>query len=164
MSFEVDANGRLRITRWFPVGPDRVFRAFVDPGEVARWMWAELGSSPRAEIDLEVGGRYRIAIDPPEGEPGWDGRADIAMSGVYVEIAPPHRLVYTLHWEADVGYNPPGTQTSDEVVIVDLTGERDGTSMVYQHLGIRDDGVSAVEHGKGTDAAFDVLERLLGMS
>lgn len=159
MAYEVE-EGVLRIVRWFDAVPERVFRSFVDPREVGRWMWAGTGENPRADIDLRLGGSFRIAVDAPQGEPGWKG-GDVAMAGVYVEIMPGRRLVYTLHWEADVGYNQPGSEVRDEAVIVELTPERGGTSMEFTQLGIPDDGASASEHGKGTEAAFDMLESLL---
>lgn len=159
MSFEVEDGVRVRLSRRVAAPPERVFGAFVDPDRVS-WMWAGLGENPTADIDLRVGGRYRIAIEPAEGHEGWNG-GDMAFSGVYVEIVPNRRLVYTLHWEADVGYNSGPDEVLDEAVIVDLAADGDGTLLTMQHVGIPDDGMSAAEHGRGIEQSLDLLASLL---
>ena len=83
------------------------------------------------------------------------------MSGVYVEVDPPKRLVYTLHWEADVGYNRDGAGVSDEVIIVDLSPVGKDTKLNFRHLGIPNDGFSAPEHGRAAEAMFDLLAEVL---
>ncbi|HSF86252.1 MAG TPA: SRPBCC domain-containing protein [Acidimicrobiia bacterium] len=151
---------RFSLERVFDAPPAQVFDALVDPDLAPRWMWAGVGTNPNAELDLRVGGRYRIAIDPADGEEGWKGGADLAMSGIYVEIIRDRRLVFTLHWEADVGYNRDG-EVLDEAVIIDLDEVERGTRLVLQHVGIPNDGVSAAEHCRGTAAALDQLAILL---
>lgn len=160
MTHEIDDAGRLTVVRQFEAVLQAVFDAFTDPEKAAGWMWGGLGSNPRAEIDLRVGGHYRIAIKPPKGQAGWVDGED-AMSGVYVEVDPPKRLVYTLHWEADVGYNRNGADVSDEVIIVDLSSVDEGTKLNFRHLGIPNDGVSAAEHGRAAEAMFDLLAEVL---
>lgn len=160
MVFEVDNTGRLTVERSFVASPDELFDAFTDSEVAPVWMWAGLGSRPRSEVDLRVGGRYRMAIDPPDGSEGWSGGED-AFSGVYIEVDRPSRLAYTLHWEADVGYNRDGADVPDEAVVVDIEKTDDGCVLTFQHLGIPNDGASAVEHGRAAEAMFDLLEEVL---
>ncbi|GAB2605963.1 SRPBCC domain-containing protein [Kocuria himachalensis] len=71
---------------------DRVFRALTDPGDLARW-WGPHGfTMPGAELDLRVGGGYRLSMQPPEGDL-------FHLSGEFLEIDPPARLAYTFRWE-----------------------------------------------------------------
>jgi len=49
-------------------------------------------TTPLAEVDLRVGGRYRIRMQEPDG-------ASHTVTGVYLEVDPPRRVVYTWHWE-----------------------------------------------------------------
>lgn len=156
---QVDDVG-FTMVRWFDAPPERVFTAMTDATEAPRWMWAGMGRNPRGDIDLRVGGRFRIAVDPEEGEAGWNG-GDLAMSGVYLEVEPGRRLAYTLHWEADVGYNRGDAEVLDEAVIIDITAVRNGSQVVFRHIGIPDDGESAAEHCRGTAVALDVLRGLL---
>jgi uncharacterized protein YndB with AHSA1/START domain len=69
-----------------------VFRALTEPAELATW-WGPNGfTAPSVEIDLRVGGRYRIAMQPPEGELFY-------LVGEFVEVHPPSRVGYTFRWE-----------------------------------------------------------------
>jgi uncharacterized protein YndB with AHSA1/START domain len=158
MTTEIHDGIRIRIEREYAAPPERLFRAFVDPDEVATWMWVGMGSNPRAEIDLRVGGRYRIVIDDPDDS--WPG-TERAMEGVFIEIIPDRRLAYTLHWDAFVGYNAPGMHVLDEAVIVDFEPTDTGTRVVLQHVGIPDDGMSAAAHAEGIGAGLDMLATLV---
>ena len=83
------------------------------------------------------------------------------MRGVYLEIEPDHRLVYTLHWDADVGYNHPCLESMDEAVIVDLREMDTGCSLTFTHVGLPGDAKSAEAHAQGVQASFDVLAAVL---
>jgi uncharacterized protein YndB with AHSA1/START domain len=50
-------------------------------------------TTPAIELDLRVGGRYRFAMQPPEGDL-------FHLTGEFREVDPPSRLVYTFVWEA----------------------------------------------------------------
>jgi uncharacterized protein YndB with AHSA1/START domain len=71
---------------------ERIFRAFVEPGELANW-WGPHGfTTPEIDLDLRVGGVYRFAMQPPDGDL-------FHLTGEFLEIEPPSRLVYTFSWE-----------------------------------------------------------------
>jgi uncharacterized protein YndB with AHSA1/START domain len=147
------------IDRTFDAPPGRVFSAWTEPEAMCRWMWAGLGGEVWAETDLRVGGAYRIytkfAGGRHQGE-GWSG-----MCGLFVEIVPDRKLVYTLHWDADVDYNRADRLTLDEVVAVTFTPEGAGTRMTFTHLGCPDDGRSASTHRAGFEQSFDMLAECL---
>jgi uncharacterized protein YndB with AHSA1/START domain len=101
----------LQIERTFPVSRERVFEAWTDPELFARWFTPPGGSSWDAEIDLRVGGAWRVNMKPPL----WpSGRA----FGTYLEVVPPARLVYTLAWER----LPNGPQSLVSVEFDELDG------------------------------------------
>jgi uncharacterized protein YndB with AHSA1/START domain len=51
----------LAITRHYPVAPEKVWRAWTDPQALSRWFGpGEMDTVIRAELDVRVGGRYRI--------------------------------------------------------------------------------------------------------
>lgn len=149
----------VRIERVFDAPPDRVFGAWTKPDLVSRWIWASLGQDVWAELDVRVGGAFRIysrcAGGQHQGE-GWSG-----MCGLYVELDPGRKLVHTLHWDANVGYNQAGRLALDEVVSVTFTPEGDGTRIVLEHMGIPDDGVSAPTHRVGIEESLDMLAAVL---
>ena len=58
----------LHLERIVPAPPERVFNALVTADELAKW-WGPKGfTSPSIELDPRVGGSYRIAMQPPEGD------------------------------------------------------------------------------------------------
>ena len=79
----------IRLTRLFDAPRALVFEAIVKPEHIRRW-WGALGdgySVPVCDVDLRVGGAWRFVNRHPKGE--------VAFHGVYREITPPERLVYT---------------------------------------------------------------------
>jgi uncharacterized protein YndB with AHSA1/START domain len=152
----------VRIQRSFDATPAEVFRAWTDPPLMSRWMWAGLGSDVWAESDLRVGGAYRVYSKLPGGRDqgaDWSG-----MCGQWVEIVPDRKLIYTVHWDADVFYNAEGRLTLDEVVVVLFQSEGSGTSIDFSHLGIPDDGQSVGPHHAGISQSFDLLAAMLAES
>ncbi len=67
---------------------ERVFSALTKPAELATW-WGPHGFTTQVtELDLTVGGGYRFSMQPPDGDV-------FHLSGEFLEIDPPRRLVYT---------------------------------------------------------------------
>ena len=76
------------ITRIFDAPRELVFKAWTDPKHVAQW-WGPKGfTNPVCEMDVRPGGALRIVMRGPDG-------AEYPMTGIYREIAPPERLVFT---------------------------------------------------------------------
>lgn len=150
--------GSITITRRFEAPLQRVWRAFTDPDDMARWMWAGMGANPRAAADVRPGGWYEVAID--HTEEGWQGDT-AAKRGVYAVVDAPHRLVFTVHWEAPMGYNQQGRCVPSEVAVVRLRSDGEATVMDFEHHGIPDDAVAAPTHEVGIGAEFDLLARLV---
>jgi uncharacterized protein YndB with AHSA1/START domain len=149
----------VNIERLFEVPPSRIYEAWTNPEIMSRWIWAGLGTESWAESDLRVGGAYRAYTKLPGGThqgEDWSG-----MCGLYVEIVPDCKLVYTVHWDADVFYNRPENLTVDEIVIVTFSPEEKGTRMSFTHMGIPDDGMSVGPHQQGLEVSFDLLASLL---
>src|SRR5688572_31811990 len=79
----------ILITRLFDAPRRLVFEAMTKPEHIKRW-WGALGdgySVPVCEVDLRPGGKWRFVNRHPKGE--------AAFHGVYREITPPDRLVFT---------------------------------------------------------------------
>lgn len=163
MAVEFADGTQLIITRTLPASPDRVFEAFTDAEQMSRWMWGPDAPGSEVSSDPRVGGRWSAYMDAPaEDSMPWPGEK-YGMRGVFAVVDRPKRIVYTLNWDAPVGYNvgvDPSTLT-DEAVVIDLRPNDDGTGVTFRHLGIPDDGVSVQEHAKGVDSTLDTLEKLL---
>ena len=95
--------------------PAEVFAYFIDAEKLTVWKAAY------AQIDARIGGTYRMDVT---------GGGDVAI-GTYLEIDPPHRVVFTLNWEA-----PDGTVDPAGVVEVTVTSVPDGALLRLVHRGL----------------------------
>lgn len=58
----------LNLKRHYRASPERVFRAWIEPEQLARWMAPSDDFAPTAvEIDPRPGGRYRFVMTAPDG-------------------------------------------------------------------------------------------------
>ena len=108
---------------------ERVFELFTDPVQFGRWM------AEGAVLDPTAGGVVRWTH--PNGD---------TVSGRYVEVDRPRRIVFTYGWErVEVGI-PPGSTT----VEIDLIAQTDGSTLVkLVHRGL-DDGAADAHRGGWT--------------
>jgi uncharacterized protein YndB with AHSA1/START domain len=96
--------------------PERIFSLMTEPAELAKW-WGPHGfTTPEIVLDLSVGGSYRFTMEPPDGEA-------FHLSGEFLEIDPPGRLVYTFRWEE------PDPADRETVVKLSLGGVGDATEV-----------------------------------
>jgi len=83
---EVPAHA-LALTRILPAGRQDVFAAWTTAASVQQWMCPEGVSVPVVELDLRVGGAFRVDMLI-------DGVV-VSHTGVYREVTPPEKLVFT---------------------------------------------------------------------
>jgi uncharacterized protein YndB with AHSA1/START domain len=137
------------LTRLFDAPRHLVFEAMTKPEHIKRW-WGCLGEGyavPVCEVDLRVGGKWRFVNRHPKGE--------AAFYGVYQEIVPPERLVFTEIYEP---YPDSGS-----VVRAELTEESGKTRLTatcqYPSKEVRD-MVLQTGMDKGAALSYDRLEEV----
>src|SRR3954471_7808005 len=107
MSDTVTAPGAtVEIRRTIHASRQRVFDAWTKAREIERWHAPGPMTVALAEIDLRVGGAFRIHMMAPTGE-------EHRVIGTYREVRPPERVVYTWQWET-------GTDATVSVVSIDF--------------------------------------------
>ena len=137
----------LHIARVLPAPRSLVYRAHSEPAELAKW-WGPSGfSAPSVELDLRVGGRYRIAMQPPDG-------TLFHLSGEFVEVDPPARLAYTFRWEE------PDPDDRETVVTFSLGDRGESTELTVVQRRFATEGRRAL-HEQGWTESLDRLEQLL---
>ena len=138
----------LEIERILPAPPDAVFDAFSDPVELAKW-WGPAGFTiPSLNFQARVGERYRIEMQPPEGDP-------FHLSGEFREVDPPARLAFTFAWE------PPDADDVETTAELSFRGLGGGSTEVSLTQGaFKTEGRLAI-HRDGWGDSFDKLESLL---
>lgn len=117
----------LVVTETIDAPAEVVFPYFTDPERYAIWM------GTHATLEPEPGGTYRTSM-----------REGLAAAGEFVEVDPPHRLVFTWGWE-DHPLVPAGSSTV-EVVLTEAEGG--GTLVTLTHHDLPSDDERA-HHGEG---------------
>jgi uncharacterized protein YndB with AHSA1/START domain len=107
--------------------PETIWTYWTDPARLAEWLGIE------AEVSLEPGGLYRVVLE--EGP---------VMRGTFVELDPPHRLVFTFGWEQNEGQPLAPGSTRVEVTMTPDGGE---TVVLLRHLQMPT--THAADHAKG---------------
>lgn len=146
----------LELRRVYSASPTEVFQAFTDPSQLREWFHPPGGSSPSAEIDLRVGGQFRVAMKPPFARArGRLARDEVVYCvGTYLEVQPPHRLVYTFDWE---GLYP--VLCGDSVVTVEFHDTGGATELVLRHERLRR-GAHRAFHSVGWRSSLRALHRV----
>ena len=125
----------------------RLFGACTEPQELAKW-WGPRGfTTPAIELDLRVGGRYRFAMQPPEGDL-------FHLTGEFREVDPPSSLVYTFVWE------PPDPDDRETVVTLSFR-DVDGSTEVDFTQGVFATEARQALHEQGWMESFERLQELL---
>ena len=137
----------LILKRVLPAPRAAVYRALSDPVELARWWGPEGFTTPSVEFDPRVGGDYRIAMQPPDGE-------RFRLSGKFLEVDPPNRLVYTFRWDPA---DPDDRQTVARLSLRELG---DGTEVRLIQGEFATEERLAL-HREGWSESFDRLDRVL---
>ena len=79
--------GTVKIVRVLDAPRDLVWRAWTDPKHMAQW-FGPRGFTATCELDVRVGSAMRIVMHGPDGN-------DYPMKGVFGEVVPPERLVFS---------------------------------------------------------------------
>jgi uncharacterized protein YndB with AHSA1/START domain len=135
----------LTIKRRFKAPPAKVFAAWTDPQKIKGWMGPGEVKVLSAECDARVGGRYRWLMQTPSGE-------EHDVSGVYREVVPNEKLVFTWAWKS--------TPERESLVTVTIKKDGDGTIMTLLHERFFDEAARDSHQG-GWNGAMDKLEKYL---
>ena len=137
----------LHLERVLRAPPELVFRMHTEPDLLARW-WGPKGfTAPSVELDVRAGGRYRIAMQPPEGD-------RFHLSGEFRDVDPGTRLVYTFRWE------PPDPDDRETVVVVSLRSRGESTALTVVQEPFATAARRAL-HEQGWNDSLDRLDELI---
>ena len=134
----------LTIARTFDAPAAIVFSMWSDPQHFAAWIGPEGFTCPAVNIDFQEGGAYRAMIVSDETGESW-------FSGVYQEIAPHTRLVFTFTW------NNTGPSAGVETLITLSFEERNGRTTQTFHQAPFLDNERRDSHRGGWTSAFEKL-------
>ena len=135
----------LVVRKTIRASAERLYTAWTDPAQLKLW-WGPRGvQCIDAQVDLRVGGHYRIGNRLPDGNVLW-------ISGEFVSIEPPRKLVYTWRLEAQ--------RDTAERVTVQFAPQGDGTEVIVTHELISDEALR-YRHQQGWIGCLEGLARYL---
>lgn len=132
----------ITLVKRIRAAPERVWHAFTDAATMTQWFGPHHTRAEIAEADLRLGGRFRVVLREESG-------LRHEVSGHYLEIAAPARLVFDWCW----------TATPERVsrVTVRFRAVAEGTELTLTHDRFAD-GETATRHIRGWTQS---LERLV---
>jgi uncharacterized protein YndB with AHSA1/START domain len=115
----------VRLHRVLTTTPEKIYRAFIEPDAMARWLPPNGFTGKVHQMEAKVGGKFKMSFT------NFTTGTPISFGGEYLELAPNERLRYT-----DIFDDPnlPGVMT----VTVDLKKVLVGTELSIVQEGIPD--------------------------
>jgi uncharacterized protein YndB with AHSA1/START domain len=136
----------LTVTRDFAAPAERVFEAWLDPADAARFLFATPdGEMIRCDVDPRVGGGFTLTERRPAGDAEHRGR--------YVEIDRPRRLVFLF-----AASPAEGEWTR---VTLDIVETADGCTLTLTHEMDPQWAAYEAQTRKGWTMILDTLARIL---
>jgi uncharacterized protein YndB with AHSA1/START domain len=140
-------NIKLQLTRVFDAPRELVFQAWTDANQFAQWFGAAAcgGSSLQSvKVDARTGGKYHTTV------------------GVYREVKPPERLVFTWQFEKDGSGDEYGEVEPPEMLVtLEFKARGQQTELILTH-----EKFASVEsrdrHEEGWTRCLDALGKFAG--
>jgi len=85
--------GTVKLHRVFTSEPERVYKAFIDPAAMCKWLPPNGFTGTVHEMDARVGGSYKMSFT------NFSTGNSHSFGGDFVEMVPNERLVYTDKFE-----------------------------------------------------------------
>ncbi len=151
--------GHIVVSRTFEAPLELLWKAWTEPEHFMQWYGPKGFTTPICEIELKVGGRHLWSMRSP------DGSMQMYYTGVYKEIVPMERLVFSdglsdaegnVMSPTEMGM-PEGSPVSMDVTVT--FAHQDGkTTVTVSHVGFGEGGDRAA---MGWEQAFDKLAAVL---
>ena len=135
----------LVVRRTIRASADQLFDAWTTPEQLRAWWGPRPVTCSGAEVDLRVGGRYRLQNALPDG-------STVVIEGEFRVVERPSRLVYT--WRMGANEN-----AEESLVTVRFEARGEATDVIVIHEQIPSEAVRQ-SHESGWVGCLDGLEKL----
>ncbi len=119
-----DPRHELKIARIIPAPRKEVFEAWTTAESLKEWICPEGSSVSHIELDVRVGGTFRIELQHAE-------EGEMLITGIYREILPPEKLVFT--WVSK------HTHYRDSLVTLDFLARGEATELILRQTQLPDE-------------------------
>ena len=135
----------LTLKRRLKATPAQVFGAWTDPQKIVHWFGPKdtVAGSVSAEMDVRTCGRYTMRFSTDNGE-------SHKVGGVYREVVPPNRLVFSWAWQS--------TPERESLVTVTIVPDGDDASFLTLHQEQFFDEAARNGHERGWTGTLEKLE------
>lgn len=132
------------VTRTFKAAPERVFAAFEEPTELARWMAQPEAKTEVQALEVREGGELRVHMS-------WENGMTMLLYGTFKRVEKPSLLEFT--WAVE------GMGANSGVVTVEFAPHGTGTQLTLTHDGLA--GGAKQYSEEGWNGWFDKLQALV---
>jgi uncharacterized protein YndB with AHSA1/START domain len=145
---------QILIRREFDAPKHLVYQAFTTPELIKRWWNAKRGEVTIAEVDLQVGGKWRYVMVADDG-------SEVGFHGEYREIVPNQRLVSTEIYEGlPAGVSEEEGGTVNTVTFEEAEARTTVTILVQAPSKVARDAIIESGMELGLQDALDLLEQV----
>ena len=141
-----DTRYSMCLTRVIAADPETVFSAWTEVEHMKNWSAPEGMDIPLIEVDLRVGGKFRLTMRNADGE-------EFTAIGEYRVVDPPRRVAYSWDWEEGE------YEVGETLITVDFAAVEGGTEVVMRHE-LFPTEAAAVDHTKGWTSCLNRLESM----
>ena len=135
----------LTLFRCLSARPEKIYAAWTEPRQIAQWFGPDAGAVAHAETDVRVGGRFTVVFHTEDGE-------EHHVSGVYREVMPNEKLVFTWAWRS--------TPERQSLVTIFIKAEGGGSLLTLIHEQFFDEAARD-RHRYGWTGSLNKLEKFL---
>jgi len=136
----------IKLHRVFKTTPDRLYRAFITPEAMVKWLPPNGFTAKVHSIDARVGGKYKMSFT------NFTTGSSHSFGGDYLELVPGKRIVHTDVFDA----GPPGTMK----VTIDIRKVMVGAEVNIVQEGVPDE-IPAEMCYLGWGESLDLLKMLV---
>jgi uncharacterized protein YndB with AHSA1/START domain len=140
----VTTSNTVKLTRTFKAPPERVFAAFENPREMAKWMGTQASKTEVHALDVREGGAVRVQMS-------WENGMSFQLRGTFKKVVRPSLLEFTWGME--------GNDANDGLVTVEFAPSGTGTELTLTHEGLV--GPALRQAKAGWNGHFDALQTLV---
>ncbi len=136
----------IRLHRVFKTTPERLYKAFIDPQAMVKWLPPNGFTGKVDKMDARVGGSYHMSFT------NFTTGSSHSFGGEYLELVPGKRIVHTDRFDAGLA----GTMT----VTIDIKKVSVGTEVNIVQEGVPD-AIPAEACYLGWGESLDLLKMLV---
>lgn len=147
----VDRNKReITMSRIFDAPRELVYKVYTHPQLVPEWWGLRSTTTVVDRMDVKVGGAWRYIQSDGQGH-------EYAFNGIYKEVQPPERLVYTFEFEPMAGHI-----TTDTILFEEMPEGKTKVIAITSFDTLEDlEGMLQSGMEGGANESWDQLEELL---